>query len=77
MESSRAAWSARVAKEVFPGAAKSEGVFICVNNAKILCVEIERRNTFFKQKQKVQSLPGLCAVGQWLIFSWESAEKVF
>jgi hypothetical protein len=48
MESSLAIWSARVAKEAFPGAAKSEGVFICVNNAKILCAEIERRNTFLK-----------------------------
>jgi hypothetical protein len=69
MESSRPAWSARGPQGAFPGAAKSEGFFICGNNAKILCVEIERRNTFFTHKQKVQSPPRLGADGQMLIFS--------
>jgi hypothetical protein len=57
MDRSRSTWSARVLLGAFPEAAKSEGVFICVNNAKILCVENERRNTFLKRQQKRQSLP--------------------
>jgi len=46
MDISGEIWSARAPEEAIPGAAKCEGIFMCVNNAKILCVESERRNTF-------------------------------
>jgi len=53
MDCSRATWSADGPNEAFPGAAKSEGVFMCVNNAKILCVETERCNTNLLADKKV------------------------
>jgi len=52
----------------FPDWAKSEGILVCVNNAKILCLENERRNTFLKQKQKPQSLSRLDADSCRLIY---------
>jgi hypothetical protein len=48
LDGSRTIWSASVAQGAFPEAAKSEGDFMCVNNAKILFVENERGNTFLK-----------------------------
>jgi hypothetical protein len=48
MARSRPIWPDSVSMAAFPEAAKSEGFFMCVNNAKILCVENERRNTFLK-----------------------------
>jgi len=47
-----------------------------VNNAKILCVENERCNTFFGKITKSSISSAALRHGQMLIFSWECAARV-
>jgi hypothetical protein len=62
---SPAAWVAGASGRRCPEAAKSEGDFMCANNAKILFSKIEMHNTFFDLDIKVFCLSGVNAIRKW------------